>query len=215
MKKDKKNKESFYSKFYLKIITIVENYYNKYIVFYSVTTIPILIMYQFLTSCLLFFFWIYILKVDGAVVLADSSNTNQPYWEKAYWERINATQDEATVRRLKEIYSCSDKYFVYWYLACYDIAFQWKPWTEIAIHRASLGVEPETIFKIVDAARKYYPYYSENWQPPEDYLTILRPQPWMDEGPNLFFERQFVIIGLMMFTVLTVYVYLDITGGGY
>lgn len=165
-----------------------------------ITLTPIMTLYRMLVSCFLFFCWIWTIKNTG-VVLADSDA------DQLYWERLKTTQNEATIERLKKIYSCSDRYFVYWYLACYDIAFQWCPWTEAAIHRASLSVEPETIFKIVDAARKYYPYYSEDWQPPEDYLTILRPQPWMDEGPNLFFERQYVMVGLMVFFALTAYFY--------
>lgn len=147
-----------------------------------------------LITCFLFYF--YIIKLNNGLLFADSLSVNPP-WEVDYWKYIRQNYNGEMLKRLKEIYRTSDKYFVYDYLVCYDAAFAFRPWTEDAIKRVSMSLDPELIIEIVEAARKHCQYYSQTWQPPSDYLFYPRPQDWMEHGPNLFFHRQYMAWGIV------------------
>lgn len=153
------------------------------------------VLYNFLVFFFILFQSICIIKSES-LILAESIQV-QPPWEVDYWRFIRQNYNSDILQQLKAIYKTSDRYFVYEYLICYDVAFSFQPWTEDAIRRVSMGLDPMTIIEIAEAARKFCPYYSQTWQPPEDYLIHPRPQAWMDYGPNLFFQRKYIAVSIV------------------
>lgn len=188
---------SFYSKF-CTVFTFLYIFYN-----------ICLVCLNFMYWVSFIFLWLIFSIKYGECLFADSIlPENNNYHEKEFWKYVNASCDQSEIIRLKQIYGCSDRFFIYHYLAVYDINFHVGPWTEQDIHKASLRVNPRTLIQIVDAAITYCPEYSPDWQPPADYLSEIKFAPWMDYGPNLFFERQYIVIGVGLSILLLVLLFI-------